>query len=68
VVPYSIQWLKRLRPGLFRQDLITLFELLEQHTIKPVIAKRMLLVEAMHAHELLGTGGVAGKIVLVSRA
>ena len=23
VVPYSIQWLKRLRPALFRQDLIT---------------------------------------------
>jgi NADPH2:quinone reductase len=68
VVPYSIQWLKRLRPGLFRQDLITLFELLEQHTIKPLIAKRMPLVEARHAHELLGAGGVAGKIVLVSRA
>jgi NADPH:quinone reductase-like Zn-dependent oxidoreductase len=28
VVPYSIQWLKRLRPALFRQDLIALFELL----------------------------------------
>jgi NADPH2:quinone reductase len=53
---------------LFRQDLIILFELLEQHTIKPLIAKRMPLVEARHAHELLGAGGVAGKIVLVSRA
>jgi NADPH:quinone reductase-like Zn-dependent oxidoreductase len=30
VVPYSIQWLKRLRPALFRQDLIALFELLQQ--------------------------------------
>src|SRR5438093_12711440 len=27
-VPYSIQWLKRLRPALFRQDLIALFDLL----------------------------------------
>jgi NADPH2:quinone reductase len=26
VVPYSIQWLKRLQPALFRQDLITLFD------------------------------------------
>jgi NADPH:quinone reductase len=28
VVPYSIQWLKRLRPALFRQDLIALLDLL----------------------------------------
>jgi NADPH:quinone reductase-like Zn-dependent oxidoreductase len=27
VVPYSIQWLKRLRPSLFRQDLIALLDL-----------------------------------------
>src|SRR5215813_6452005 len=31
VVPYSIQWLKRLRPAWFRHDLITLFDLLQQH-------------------------------------
>ena len=30
VVPYSIQWLKRLRPAWFRQDLIALFDLLQQ--------------------------------------
>src|SRR5262249_36965881 len=35
VVPYSIQWLKRLRSSLFRQDLITLFGLLQQQKIKP---------------------------------
>src|SRR5499427_8955756 len=29
VVPYSIQWLKRLRPALFREDLIVLFDLLK---------------------------------------
>ena len=28
LIPYSIQWLKRLRPALFRQDLIALFDLL----------------------------------------
>ena len=65
VVPYSIQWLKRLRPALFRQDLIALFELLRQQKIKPLIAKQFLLAEARQAHELLGTGGVTGKIVLV---
>src|SRR5262245_27939858 len=66
VVPYSIQWLKRLRPGLFRQDLIALFELLERQKIKPLIAQRLPLVQARDAHELLGKGGVTGKIVLVS--
>jgi NADPH2:quinone reductase len=65
VVPYSIQWLKRLRPALFRQDLITLFDLLQQKRIKPLIAQRFPLAEARHTHELLGKGGVTGKIVLV---
>ncbi|MBM4124350.1 MAG: zinc-binding dehydrogenase [Nitrospira sp.] len=65
VVPYSIQWLKRLRPALFRQDLIALFDLLQQQKIKPLIARRFPLTEARQAQELLGTGGVTGKIVLV---
>ena len=65
VVPYSIQWLKRLRPALFRQDLIALFDLLRQQQIKPLIAQRFPLAEAIHAQELLGKGGVTGKIVLV---
>jgi NADPH:quinone reductase-like Zn-dependent oxidoreductase len=65
VVPYSIQWLKRLRPAWFRQDLIALFDLLQQQKIKPLIAKRFPLAEARQAHELLGNGGVTGKIVLV---
>ncbi len=65
VVPYSIQWLKRLKPAWFRQDLIALFELLQQQKIKPLIAQRFPLSEARRAHELLGKGGVTGKIVLV---
>jgi NADPH2:quinone reductase len=64
VVPYSIQWLKRLRPALFRQDLIELFGLLQQQKIKPLVAQRLPLAEASRAHELLGKGGVTGKIVL----
>jgi NADPH2:quinone reductase len=66
VVPYSIQWLKRLRPAWFRQDLIALFEILQQKRIKPLIAQRLPLAEARDAHELLGKGGVTGKIVLVT--
>jgi NADPH2:quinone reductase len=65
VVPYSIQWLKRLKPGLFRQDLIALLDLLQQRKIKPLVAQRFRLAEARRAHELLGEGGVTGKIVLV---
>ena len=65
VVPYSIQTLKRLRPAFFRQDLIALFELLQQRKIKPLIAQGLPLSEAGHAHELLGSGGVVGKIVLL---
>jgi NADPH2:quinone reductase len=64
-VPYSIQWLKRLRPALFRQDLIELLGLLQQQKIKPLVAQRLPLAEARRAHELLGKGGVTGKIVLV---
>jgi len=65
VVPYSIQWLKRLKPAWFRQDLTALLDLLQQKKIKPLIAQRFPLAEARHAHELLGKGGVTGKIVLV---
>ena len=65
VVPYSIQTLMRLKPALFRQDLVTLFDLLHQHKIKPVIATRFPLIEVKKAHELLGSGGVTGKIVLL---
>jgi NADPH:quinone reductase len=65
VVPYSIQTLKRLKPELFRQDLIALLDLLQKKKIKPIIAQRFPLAEARQAQELLGKGGVTGKIVLV---
>ena len=65
VIPYSIQTLKRLKPELFRQDLAALLDLLQQRKIKPIIAQRLPLAEARHAHELLGKGGVTGKIVLM---
>jgi len=66
VVPYSIQWLKRMKPTFFKQDLAALFDLLRQQRIKPLIAARFPLAEARQAQELLGKGGVAGKIVLVN--
>jgi NADPH2:quinone reductase len=65
LVPYSIQWLKRVRPALFRLDLTALFQLLEEGKIKPLVAHRLPLAQAREAHELLGKGGIMGKIVLV---
>jgi NADPH2:quinone reductase len=65
IVPYSIQTLKRLKSALFRQDLIALLDLLQQQKIKPLVAQRFPLAEARRAQELLGKGGVIGKIVLV---
>lgn len=64
IVPYSIQTLKRWKPALFRQDLLTLIDLLRQQKIQPLVAQRFPLVEARRAQELLGKGGVIGKIVL----
>ena len=50
---------------MFREDLTTLLDLLKQKRIKPLIAQRFPLAEARQAQELLGKGGVTGKIVLV---
>jgi NADPH2:quinone reductase len=44
---------------------ITASCLLQQQKIKPLIAQRFPLAEARQAQELLGKGGVTGKIVLV---
>src|SRR5215831_16685672 len=68
MIPYSIQTLKRLKPTMFRQDLIVLLGLLQQQKIRPIIAQRFPLAEARQAQEFLGKGGVIGKIVLVSNA
>jgi NADPH:quinone reductase len=65
MVPYSIQWLMRFKPAWFRHDLLTLLDLLKEGKIKPLIAQRLPLEEARRAHEMLGEGGVLGKIVLL---
>ena len=67
IVPYSIQTLKRLKPALFREDLIALFDLLRQKKLQPLVAQRFPLAEARRAQETLGKGGVIGKIVLVGK-
>ncbi len=65
MLPYSIQWLMRFKPAWFRHDLLTLLDLLNEGRIRPLIARRLPLEEARRAHEMLGEGGVLGKIVLL---
>ncbi len=65
MAPYSIQWWMRLKPAWFRHDLVTLLGLLKEGKIKPLIAQRLPLEDARRAHEMLGAGGVLGKIVLL---
>ncbi|RSB75795.1 hypothetical protein EFD55_18405 [Rhizobium pisi] len=66
ILPYSIQYLKRWKLAWFRDDLGALLELLRDGKIKPMVAERMPLTEARRAQELLGQGGVKGKLVLMA--
>lgn len=50
----------------YRETLAELLDLLALRKIKPVVAERIPLVEALRAHELLERGGYAGKVVLVT--
>lgn len=52
----------------FRDDWATLFQMLEEGRIKPVIAAEYPLLEAARANELLESGRVTGNIVLLAPA
>ena len=52
-------------PQQFREDFGVLVELLREGKIHPVVAERLPLTEARHAHELLETTAAKGKLVLV---
>jgi NADPH2:quinone reductase len=49
-----------------RATLAELLGLLAVGKLKPVVAERIPLLEAVRAHELLGRGGHAGKVVLIA--
>jgi NADPH:quinone reductase-like Zn-dependent oxidoreductase len=49
----------------FREDFDVLVRLLREGKIHPVVAERLPLAEARHAHELLETSASKGKLVLV---
>ena len=62
---FQVAKLRDRRPEWFREDATALFQLLKEGKIKPIVAKRIPLVEARRAHENLGRGGVTGKQVLI---
>ena len=63
---YSIGKSRQEHPDWFREDLVKLFDLLSQGSIKPVIGRRMPLAEARLAHQLIEQAGVPGKIILMT--
>jgi NADPH:quinone reductase-like Zn-dependent oxidoreductase len=52
-------------PEQFREDFSALLGLLREGRIHPVVAERLPLAEARHAHELLESSADKGKLVLV---
>jgi NADPH:quinone reductase len=52
-------------PEWFEEDFAALLELLRRGEIHPVVAERLPLDEARHAHELLESAASKGKLVLV---
>lgn len=61
---YSIGAMRRRHPEWFKEDLATLFAMLAEGRIAPVVAEVLPLEEVRHAHERLEAGEVAGKLVL----
>jgi NADPH:quinone reductase-like Zn-dependent oxidoreductase len=52
--------------GRYLEDWVTLFRLLEEDKIEPVIMKKYPILEAARANELLESGQVVGNVVLVA--
>jgi NADPH:quinone reductase-like Zn-dependent oxidoreductase len=51
---------------LLKEDWVTLFKLLEEGQIKPIIAEKFPILEAAKANELLESGQVTGNVVLLA--
>jgi NADPH:quinone reductase-like Zn-dependent oxidoreductase len=62
---YRIQKLRMHHQDWFREDFLALLDLLRQGKIHPVVAKRLPISEARHAHEMLESMAGTGKLVLV---
>jgi NADPH:quinone reductase-like Zn-dependent oxidoreductase len=63
---YSITSLYQQRPEWFREDVKTLFTMLETGKIRPIVSHRIPLREAGHAQRLLDKSSSIGKVVLIA--
>ena len=61
---YSVNLMRALHPGWFREDLGRLFGLLQTGSIRPRVAERISFDEVAEAHRRLEAGGLEGKLVL----
>ena len=61
---YNITATRARHPEWFEEDLSTLFGLLAEGQIQPIIAQRLPWTEARRANELLEQGAIQGKLVL----
>jgi NADPH:quinone reductase-like Zn-dependent oxidoreductase len=62
---FNVMTERKKHPEWFREDLSRLLTLLQEKSIRPVIAERLPLCEAGRAHEMLEQAAVTGKIVLM---
>jgi NADPH:quinone reductase-like Zn-dependent oxidoreductase len=65
---YNVTLPKYSSPALCRQDMAQVFDLWLHGKIEPIVAAQFPLIEAARAHELLESGSVMGKIVLITGA
>jgi len=63
---YYSTGVSKINRGIFLEDWATLFNLLGEGQIKPVIAAKFPLLEAAKANELLESGQVVGNVILVA--
>jgi NADPH2:quinone reductase len=68
VLTYQIAKLRDLHPEWFRADLGVLMTLLAEGHMAPLVADVVSLEDARRAHEILGRGSIAGKLVIVPRS
>ena len=62
---YSIGAMRRKHPQWFKDDLISMFNLLKEGKIKPIIGRTLPFTQARQAHDLVESGNVEGKVVLL---
>jgi NADPH:quinone reductase-like Zn-dependent oxidoreductase len=62
---YSITARRTAHPEDFKADMATLFDLLRDRAIHPVVIDRLPLAAAREVHTRIDAGGLGGKIVLL---